>query len=367
MQVRLSVVLALSFAACSGPRFRDLPPGAGAAAGQAGSAAGTAGRSGAGGRGSGGTGGGTASGGASGASDAAAAGAGETCQCAAGQYCRAGSCLDCSDLSKLDFDVPEQLLEHPSGSLRFPREGGVRGSLFFTLATATVSQLWYAPDVEAAPGGVIGASSSLRAGLDFFGDPGTLGFDVLFTETTSDGARSIRAATFQNGVLGDAEDAPAPLAPGAADAYSVAFARATSRAYFMLCDGGLPRLVSGTLGASQADAVKLAIPAPGGATCALAAGDATPWVTPDGRVLLFSAPPVDATCEPLDGTRGDLYVALMNPSTGAPLATAVPLVGSLGSNETDPSFSADLCALYFASDESATDDVRTRLFRALRR
>jgi len=381
MRVRLAVVLALSFAACSGPRFRDRAGGAAGGAGAGGSAgssavsggdqgaaAGTGGRGGSAGSAASGGAAGTSSGaaGTSGGNEAGAAGATDTCQCGPAQYCRAGSCLDCSDLSKLDFGAAEQILEHPSGSLRFPREGGAAGSLFFTLATATVSQLWYAPDVQSAPGGVIGASPLLRTGLDFFGDPAALGFDVLFTETASDGVRSLRAATFQNGVLGDAQDAPAPLAPGPADDYSVAFARSTSRAYFMTAASGSALLVTGTLGSSQTAPVPLALPAPGGGTCPLGATDATPWVTPDGRLLLFSAPPVDAQCQPLDGSAADLYVALMNPTTGAPLTTAVALVASSGTNETDPSFGADLCALYFASDKSATNDGRTRLFRAFR-
>jgi hypothetical protein len=230
-----------------------------------------------------------------------------------------------------------------------------------------VSQLWYAPDVQSAPGGVIGASTALRAGLDFFGDPGTLGFDVLFTETASDGTRSILAATWQNGALGAEQEAPAPLTPSNSDDYDVAFARMTSRAYFMTSDGGSTLLVTGTLGSSRTDPVLLALPAPGGGTCALGATDATPWVTPDGRVLLFSAPPLDAKCQPLDGAAADLYVALMNPTTGAPLTTAVALLSSSGTNEIDPSFGADLCSLYFASDKSAQNDGRTRLFRALRR
>ncbi len=384
MRVRPVVVLVLGFAACSGPRFRDRAPGAGAVSGDAGAAAsggsgdvsgggqgaGAAGRSGASGRGGTGEGGRPASGGAAGTgglNEAGAAGANDTCQCGPAQYCRAGSCLDCADLSQLDFGEPEQMLEHPSGSLRFPREGAGVGSLFFTLATPTASQLWYAPDVQSAPGGVIGASTALRAELDFFGDPGSLGFDVLFTETASDGTRSIRAATWQNGALGTAKDGPTPLAPSNADEYSVAFAPMTSRAYFMASEGGSPQLVTGTLGSSQLDPVALALPSPGGGTCALGASDATPWVTLDGRVLLFSAPPVDAKCQPLDGVAADLYVALMNPATGAPLTTAVALLSSSGTNETDPSFGSDLCSLYFASDKSATNDGRTRLFRAFRR
>ncbi|HTQ05947.1 MAG TPA: hypothetical protein VMI54_18930 [Polyangiaceae bacterium] len=383
----LTACFVLCFAACSGPRFRSGATGAGgggnagagAASGSGGHgntgggglspSAGAAGRSGTSGGAAGGA-GRASSGGAAGkggSNEAGAAGASDGCQCGASQYCRAGTCLDCADLSQLDFGDTQQILEHPSGSLRFPREGSAEGTLFFTLVTPTVSELWYAPDVATAPGSVIGASMALRASLDFFGDPGSLGFDVLFDETESDGTRSIRAATWQSDVLGDAKDAPAPLAPSGADDYGAAFVRSSSRVYFMTARGGTTRLVTGTLGTAAIDDVPLKIPGSGGAACALGATDATPWVTPDGRLLLVSAPPLDANCQPVDAANADLFVALMNPATGVPLATAVALVPALGTSEVDPSFSADLCSLYFASDASAANDGRMRLFRAFRR
>jgi hypothetical protein len=388
----LGVALGMSFGACSGPRFSHGVTGnagasaqsgggtSGAAAGGGGriALAGMAGGAGASGRRGFAGGGGLGAGGSNAGGEAGiagSAGAGDVCQCGVSQYCRAGTCLDCSDLSQLDFADATELLSYPgAGSgLRFPREGSAPGSLFYTLVTPSVSELWYTSDVAASPGMAIGASTDARFGLDFFGDPGTLGFDVLFGEAASDGRRSIRAATWQASMLGSVVDAPPPLQPfdQGSDDYSIAFARATERTYFMTTRSGSVELVTGTLGSAQADAVVLALPAAGGGTCPRTGDDATPWVTPDGRLLLFSAPPVDPSCQLVDGSATDLYVALLNSMTGLPLATAVPLVGvnlsSGDSSESDASFSADLCTLYFASDGGTAQGHDFRLYSAARR
>ena len=381
----------LSFGACAGPTFTNQPSGAagggaggtggegvsgGAASGgvnNGGTAAGNAGAPGragaAGSTSAGGASGGMTAGGSSG--EAGMGGANDTCQCGPAQYCRAGTCFDCSDFSKLDFGGVEQVLDYPNGGLRFPRVGGLEGSLFYTLITQTVSELWYAPNVATAPGGVISDPQVLDNGLDYFGDPGGLGFDVLFDEAATDGRRSLRVTTWDGTKLGASADGPPPLAPVGADDYSASLARMTRRVYFMSTRGGTPALMTGTLGDANTTNVDVKLPGQGGGTCERSGDDAAPWVTADGRLLLLSAPPVDAACNPIDGTATDLFVALLNATTGLPLATAVPLTGvnlsSDDSSETDASFTADLCTLYFASDGGVAQGHDYRLYRAFRR
>jgi hypothetical protein len=371
-----------TFAGCAGPAFTNQPGAAGstgatsgtgarAGAGSGGANGGaTAGNAGSGGR-AGGAGTTAAGGSGGGSSDAGMAGASDGCQCATGQYCRAGSCFDCSDVSQLDFGAVEQVLDYPDGALRFPRPGGVDGSLFYTLVTTTVSELWYAPNIAKPPGGVISDARVANEALDYFGDPGSLGFDVLLGETAPNGARSIQVATWDGTKLGAPANGPVPLAPLSADDYSASLARATSRVYFMTTRSGAPALVTGTLGNATTTAVDVKLPGQGGGTCARSGDDATPWVTSDGKLLLFSAPPVDSACNPVDGTATDLFVALVNATSGLPLATAVPLAGvnhsTDASNETDASFSADLCTLYFASDGGGAQGHDFRLYRASRR
>jgi hypothetical protein len=317
--------------------------------------------------GSAGAGGATAG---TGTGEAGLAGASDTCQCGPAQYCRAGTCLDCSDVSKLDFGGVEQVLDFPNGALRFPRVGGVDGSLFYTLVTATVSELWYAPDVAKAPGHAIDDGLVPHDALDYFGDPGGLGFDVLFDETATDGSRKLRAATWDGTTLGAGVDGPPPIAPAGADDYSAALASGTKRVYFMTTRGGTPELVTGTLGNAAIKALDLKLQGQGGGTCSRTGDDATPWVTADGHLLLFSAPPLDAACNPIDGDATDVFVALVSPTTGQALATAVPIAGinrSTGtSSETEASFTPDLCELFFASDGGDAQGHDFRLYRAFR-
>jgi hypothetical protein len=94
-------------------------------------------------------------------------------------------------------------------------------------------------------------------------------------------------------------------------------------------------------------------------------------VTADGTLLVFRSLPMDAECQPVDGAATDLYLAALQPSTGLPLAPAVAReeANDTGgeSTETDPSFSPDLCTLYFASDGGDAGGFDFRLFRAARR
>jgi hypothetical protein len=380
----VALVLARGTTACSSDRFSsaagngDAGRGTGGVNGDGG-IAGAAGASGAGLAGMGGvaaTAGGGSAGRATGGGRAgeSSAGAG-SCGCGAGEYCRAGTCYDCADLGQLDFGEPEEILDDEAGGLRFPREGATEGSLFFTRVRASGSELWYLPELgTSAPVSLSGNGASPRTGLAYFGDPGGLGFDVLFDEVGADAHRSIHAAGWEGDMLVNATDAPSPLSAGGFDDYSVAFASTPRRAYWMTTRDGAPTLRTGTLGSGDVLLVDAMIPAQtgGGAMCPRQGDDATPWVTRDGKVMLLSALPLDDACASVDGEASDLYVALLDATTGMPRANATVALTAVNrstdrSAETDASFSEDLCTLFFASDGGDAAGHDFRLYRASRR
>jgi hypothetical protein len=381
--VVVGVLLSLTSAlACSGPRFS----GTGAAAGKdggggsggtpsAGGMAGTAGEGPAGFGGSGGSQAGRAgvagSSGTGGSAGKAGSAGAAGCDCNPGQYCRAGTCRDCADLSSVETRAPEEVLDHPNSGLRFPRVGASPSSLFFTLLAPSRSELWYVEDPEASASITLGdAQTPSRSGL-FYAGGGSFEFSALFDQV--DGAqRGVMTAAWDGSTLSDIRSAGAPFGAAGADDYGVALAAATSRVYFMSTRDGSPALYTGLLGSSSATVVTLEVPrVSGGGTCARSGEDATPWVTEDGSLLVFRSLPMDATCEPVDGSASDLYVAALQPATGMALTTAVALSGvnvTTGeSTETDPSFSPDLCVLYFASDGGSAGGFDFKLFRAERR
>lgn len=392
MRTRDAAVLLVAFAAhlvpgCGGSRFSagdsgGAGQGGGAGTGQTGGSGdeggaggSTAATSGSGAdAGRGGTGGDSGAGGTSGGGGSAGKGgsAGSAgCNCTPVQYCRSGTCRNCSDLSSIQLDTPEEVLDHPSSGLRFPRVGDSRDSLFFTLLAPSRSELWYVDDPTASGSITLGdAQTPSRSGL-FYTESATLAFNVLFDQLVN-GARVIGTATFSGTTLTNLQPGGAPFGMGGFDDYSVALAAETNRAYFMSTRDGVPSLRTGVLGTDEATVVDLAIPArSGGVSCPLSGDDATPWVTADGSLLVFRAEPMDAACQPLDGAATDLYAVALQPSSGMPVTPAVALSGvnvtGSESSESDPSFSPDLCTMYFASDGGSVTGFDFRLFRASRR
>jgi hypothetical protein len=327
---------------------------------------------------------GTAGGGDGGTAGAASGGAGEAgkggqsgsagasgCACGVEQYCRAGSCRDCSDLSSIDFATPVELLDHPTSPLRFPREGDTSASLFFTVASPGRSELWYTPDPRGSASFPLdGTTTPSRSALLYLDEPGALPFNVVFDEVDA-GQRVERSATWNGSTLSDEATLGSPLSPSGFHTYSVAVATRTGRAYWMSLRDGRPALRTGNFGTGNDDLVNVEVTARGGGTCPRSGDDATPWVNPEGTLMLLSAPAVDASCQSLDGGASDLFVVPLDPESGLPLAPATPLasvnITENESSQSDPSFSSDLCAIYFASDGGAGLGYDFRLYRAARR
>lgn len=293
---------------------------------------------------------------------------GMPCSCPPTQYCRGGQCLSCAELSSLDFGEPVLLLDDPAAPIRFPRVGDSPASLFYRSGADGAGRLFYTPSASTLGTFVGNDASQEQSGPLFVGDLDRP-FNVIYDNVapggmSPDNRRSMRAATWDGTTLGSETLMPPPLSPGGYDTYSVAAATALdpARLFWMSTRDGPTRLRTGLIDAGDGDTI-VAIEVPqrnSSATCPRDDGDATPWVSPDGRRMFFRALPLDAACQPIDGTTTDLFVVPLVPETGAAAQSAIELesLNEIGTTETDPSLSADFCTLYFASDRGSPGDFK---------
>jgi hypothetical protein len=372
-----STLALLGLSSCSGVAFTA---GAGGTDGDAGNA--SSGQN-SGGNAKGGTGGAANAGDTSsaGASDVAgSSGTGGTvssdCDCPAEYYCRDGSvdCFACAELNRLHFATPERLAtvsDNGPGS-HFPRVGTTNTDLLYRFEGAG---LRYTTDASTSAGANVKSTNATDSGPLLLATQvtgvGTMllaGFNFVF-DREEEGLRSLYMGDWDNG-LRQIERVPAPY-NGDKNDYSMAVAAKPSaggsaRAFWMTdrdaAMGTAPSLVTALLLLANAP------PAPvnlklGQETCVTSDPDLTPWVTADGKTLLVSHNRLDASCKPTSQGK-DIYTVLLQPATGLPTAAALPM-NDVNSpmNDVEPSFSADLCDLYFASDR----DGKYALYRAHRR
>jgi hypothetical protein len=372
----VTALLGLGLTGCGGQEFKgsDASGGSSANAGSETGGQGTAGSSST-------TGGADSAGeGSGGAPDTGGSGSsgGTTsavCACQAGQYCRDGSvdCFECAKLNRLNFSVPERmatLSDNGQGS-HFPRVGTSNTDLVYRFDGVG---LRYTSDASTSAGGSVkGTTPQDTAPLLLDQDvKGTATmtlptFNFVFDRVEEMTRRALYFGNWSGG-LQMFERAPSPYNGETSD-YSAAIAlRPTTdgvaRMYWMTDRGasaGTPiALVTALLQADAPGAIVALKLGPN--TCDPFDPDYTPWVTNDGQTLLLSHTRVDASCN-ATGQGKDLYTALLQPATGLPIA-AVP-ISDVNSpmNDVEPSFSDDLCDLYFASDR----DGKYALYRAHRR
>jgi hypothetical protein len=312
-----------------------------------------------------------------------------SCDCGSGTYCRDGSldCWPCSDLIRLQFKSPERLttLSDNGHGSRFPRRGATGIDLLYRIEGAG---LRYTADSSTSPGSNVMSTDATDSGPLLL-DAGvrelatTLkSFNFVFDRTPTDAKRAIYFAQWSSG-LKESEPAPAPFNSDVGD-YSMAVARhpqgsETPRAFWMSDRGSvaaipIPTLLTALLAAgASSEPVALSIErtdticSPKDDPEAGVDPDLTPWVTPDGKYLLLSTTKQDANCEVAgEGKDKDLYMLELDPELGQPspgvAATALKDVNS-SFDDTDPSFSADWCDLYFASNR----DGKHAIYRAHRR
>ncbi|HEX2870679.1 MAG TPA: hypothetical protein VHP33_05470 [Polyangiaceae bacterium] len=297
------------------------------------------------------------------------------CDCDPGQYCRDGTadCRDCAELNRLNFSTPQRLAtvsDNGQGS-HFPRVGSTNTDLLYLFEG---TGLRYTADASTSAGNTVQTSLATDSGplllaAEVTGIPSmTLeAFNFVFDRVVA-GKRSLYAGQWTNG-LQSSERVPAPY-NGTGNDYSMAIATkptadGVARAFWMTTRGATSMqpaaLITARIGASEPPApVDLAI---GQADCVTTDADLAPWVTSNGKTLLVSHPRLDANCK-ATGQGKDIYTALLQPASGEPTAPAVPM-NDVNSpmNDVEPSFSADMCDLYFASDR----DGKYALYRAHRR
>jgi hypothetical protein len=310
-------------------------------------------------------------GGASGAGGTVSGG----CECEVDYYCRDGTadCFACAELNRLHFGTPERMAtvsDNGQGS-HFPRIGMTDTDLLYRFEGAG---LRYTTDASTSAGATVNLTTPTDsaplllakavAGLDSMA---LMGFNFVF-DREENGLRSLYMGEWNDG-LQQIERVPAPY-NGSKNDYSMAVASkptadSNARAFWMTDRsamlGTAPALVTALLLANAPAApVNLKL---GQETCAAVDPDLTPWVTSDGRTLLVSHTRLDANCKATSQGK-DIYTALLQPATGLPTAAALPM-NDVNSpmNDVEPSFSDNLCDLYFASDR----DGKYALYRAHRR
>jgi len=373
-------VWVLSLCQCSGGAFTatDQTGGKATGGGSAGGQASTGGSISSG-AGAGGSGGAVTSGGGPQAGAGVGGGGGQpSCDCPAGKYCRDGStdCFDCSELSRLRFNTPERIatLSDDGEGARFPRIGATSTDLIYHFDGVGMR---YTTDSSTSAGSTVtstlpddNAPLLLREAVALSGTMAA--FNFVFDRVTDGMPRSVFVGKWSNG-LQTATLAPAPFNSGLGD-YSVAVAlHATpdglARAFWMTKRNMVAaKLVTAV---SEPDAVAVDVNLfVGKPTCKpqilpMEDADLTPWVTNDGRTLVFSTVRLDDACLPA-GQQKDIYTTLLQPNNGQPPegTAAVPMndVNS-AADDVDPSFSADMCDLYFSSNR----DGKYAVYRAHRR
>lgn len=321
----------------------------------------------------------------------------KVCNCESGSYCRDAStdCWPCSSLSRMKFTTPERIatLSDSGQGARFPRIGSTSTDLLYRVDGMG---LRYTSDASTSPGMNVAAtaasdSAPLLLDADITGLAATPGgVNVVFdrplpspepgAETEVEGPRALYFASWKgsNTGLEGALKAPALFNSDLGD-FSIAVAMhpaagAPPRAFWMSNRASTsmpatPALLTAAViedGAAETMALTISKGVEGSG-CSLddtgADPDLTPWVTADGQLLLFSTTRLDPDCARANQKK-DIHTVLLNPETGQPLAAAAPLSDVNGAaDDTDPSFSADLCDLYFASNR----DGKYAVYRAHRR
>jgi hypothetical protein len=288
---------------------------------------------------------------------------------------------DLPDLSLLEFGDPEPLdaindtadLEN----LRFARVPPGGAGLIYT-RDFFGSHIWITDDASqnegapvAEPLAAAGLFESNALVLQAPPGPALSGFNFFFQRTVSEQSLQLEllGAKMSNGIVSDVQRLPAPFnAPASTVPWSYGIAIGKGRVVWTVNTDGV--LGSGLRTATlevNAEAMELVVKLPNG--CPAQEIEFAPWLTPDGRTLLFTARRRDAQCELVPGDLTSLFAVNLD-ATGEPTSTAVELKGlggadaATGTTFSDGSLSPDGCWLYYSSLNLALPQLR--LYRAPR-
>jgi hypothetical protein len=287
-----------------------------------------------------------------------------------------GKCSPCNDLSVFRFGTPEPVT--PRG--RFPRVTNQPNEMLFRAGDDGALQSLYVTSNFGAGGSEqefrspinLATESSSGALQVSMGQSDTPNF---FFDRSSGGVTGTRQLYFARRISGlifagrdggpAADPLPTPFNSLAGSNYSIAIAPAAGRAWWMSTrTSSAGELLTASLTDPNPNPVPVNVTL-GGTSCPRSGLDSTPWAAPDGRFLLLSALEVNSGCT-APGSARDLYIVVTQPTTGlADASFALQDINHAGIDDADPSMSADLCWLYFASNPSGNANG-FRLYRALR-
>jgi hypothetical protein len=303
-------------------------------------------------------------------------------QCEPGSFCTPlGRCRPCGDpttwrdLSVLEFGPEEPLTATNDAAglvhLKNPRAFDDTGKLLYE-RNLFGGQIWLTPDPMQTPGAPLPipidtAGFSESGALTFRPKAGPLAsFNFFFDAEVERGTERVRelfgGTINSEGYAPAVTRLPAPFnPPPSGKSWSAALALSQSRAVWVASDGSiLVQMMTARLGETTASVLQV----PDANGCRPNQLGWSPWLTPNGRVLFFSAVERTRDCQvapeypPLD-----IYVVELD-DDGRPVGHGVPLRGASrpAITEGDGSLSPDQCWLYYARDTSAG----ARLYRARR-
>lgn len=308
----------------------------------------------------------TSSGGTGGAPECAPGSIGA---CGSGKYCSSetSTCEPCGELTRFRFGTPTAVPMSPSTAgtnALFPRVSPDDGALLFTYADKSgpiprprivsapfvaATKSWGTWSLSPAPINSTAEDSAalhlpagemLKGLVD--GKVDTAKAVLLFDSSRAGaGTRALYAAN-----PGAPEASPLGLAGGKRESEIAAAPGASPpRFYWMSGDDPLTQHLVTATATSPPAGVKLLFE--NGCSGDVVQG---PWISRDGKLLLFgAAPPVDVTCVPIQAQKR-LYVARMN-DQGAQVAAdaARPIFPDDSSSfDSTPSLSPDACFMLFA-------------------
>jgi hypothetical protein len=299
--------------------------------------------------------------------------------CSATQYCNeaSGLCTDCADLSRLEFVAPvlvPAVSNGPGNDQLFPRIGvtgaGWEMVYVFTDPVSTNTELaattnWGTTQGTSLPVSINNSLQSgpllLPPGSTLFGATAGPGSALLLYDNPSSGKRSIWSASAgtSGGTIAELQG---EVNSGVSDSHIAVALKALggARVWWTSTRSVGPSSVSGLFTfpiAGGGNAVYVPLDLDNGCHCQDA--DVEPWVTPDGAHLFFSCAGRDPTTgctTTLDAGHKHLYRTMLDPSTGLQLTGStvrLTVVDQDGVDDRTPSFSPDMCGLYFSSARRA--------------
>lgn len=308
---------------------------------------------------------------------AGAAGAGPCTDggCDDASYCHSdGKCRPCTDTSELEFDDPEALeainAAHTE-QIRYIRPIPGSTNLLYVVGTfvddrkihlATDPRTAGTPLPPPVDQPMLGENGALQP--NELPPPPVTTPNFFFDRTTGTGAfspRELWAGTRDGaGIVSNLARMPQPFNSDVMNTsdWNLAVARDTGRLWWHTNREALLRtdLVTIDSAATTVPPARVNVTTDPG-NCS-AGGDLTPWVTPNGTGMVLRAPEQFNNCMDSNPTT-DLYW-LELAENGQPAAIAQPIEDVTLQNVTDsdPSFSPNLCWLYFSSNRDGASALR---------